>query len=196
MIAGSKNPDVNRQCFYDMKYVAFLRGVNVGGRSILKMESLVEMFTGLGFKNVDTFNQTGNVFFESEETAAYIMEKRIEKACLENFGYPVILVIKRYDDLLKWVGKNVFKPFKKTPDLLLHVTLFSFDNQTPVNISKKNIEFIAEFPGAIFSVSKIVHGRYISPNDFVEREYGIPATTRDWDTIKGLVGKYKKMALR
>jgi len=49
------------------RFVAFLRGINVGGRSVVK-EQLKESFTSLGFQNISTFKQSGNVIFESDKS--------------------------------------------------------------------------------------------------------------------------------
>jgi uncharacterized protein (DUF1697 family) len=51
-----------------MKYVAFLRGINVGGKNKIKMETLREVFASLGFHNVKTYINSGNVIFETAET--------------------------------------------------------------------------------------------------------------------------------
>ena len=55
------------------KYVAFLRAINVGGHTIIKMADLKQIFESLGLENVQTYIQSGNVIFESdEEDTAYI----------------------------------------------------------------------------------------------------------------------------
>lgn len=50
-----------------VRYVAFLRGINVSGKNIIKMEDLREIFDSLGFKNTTTYIQSGNVLFEADE---------------------------------------------------------------------------------------------------------------------------------
>jgi len=50
-----------------IKYFAFLRAINVGGKNLIKMEDLKKIFESLGFKNVRTYIQSGNVIFESSE---------------------------------------------------------------------------------------------------------------------------------
>jgi uncharacterized protein (DUF1697 family) len=50
-----------------MKYIAFLRGINVGGKNKIKMENLREVFGSLGFENVKTYINSGNVIFETDE---------------------------------------------------------------------------------------------------------------------------------
>lgn len=67
-------------------YVVFLRGINVGGR-IIRMVDLKDCFRKLGFQNVKTVLQSGNVIFESDERLSYL-QLRIEKALTESFHYP------------------------------------------------------------------------------------------------------------
>jgi uncharacterized protein (DUF1697 family) len=50
------------------KYVAFLRGINVGGRNIVKKETLNEAFTSLGYEHVSVWKQSGNIIFETDKT--------------------------------------------------------------------------------------------------------------------------------
>lgn len=67
------------------RYVALLRGVNVGGIT-LKMVDVAAVFTGLGLSNVTTVLASGNVLFDSDDQAA-TLKPRIEKALGERFGY-------------------------------------------------------------------------------------------------------------
>jgi len=68
------------------KYVALLRGINVGGR-IIKMADLKLCFEALGFQNVRTVLQTGNVCFEADETDVSELKQQIESALSSTFGY-------------------------------------------------------------------------------------------------------------
>ncbi len=174
-----------------MKYVGFLRGINAGGHVTVKMETLVDIFVQLGFKNVNTYNHNGNVIFESEEENIILLEKKIEKAFLKYFGYPIILIIKKIEELQSWVKMKFFRLFNNEDKVKRYVTLFWTENQTPMTIRKNGVDYIAELPGAVFSISKIIDGKHISPNDFIERQYGIPATTRDWKTILEIVKNFR-----
>jgi uncharacterized protein (DUF1697 family) len=69
-----------------MKYVALLRGINVGGNSIIRMVLLKECFEKAGFKNVITFIQSGNVIFDSPEKNTIRLESKIEKLILKTFA--------------------------------------------------------------------------------------------------------------
>ena len=69
------------------KYVAFLRAVNVGGQSIIKMTDLKQMFESLGLETVQTHIQSGDVIFESEEDDTASPEKHIEAQVEKATGY-------------------------------------------------------------------------------------------------------------
>jgi uncharacterized protein (DUF1697 family) len=73
-----------------MRYVALLRGINVGGRTLVKMAELKTCFEGLGFDGVSTYIASGNVLFSSDEPD---LESRIEAAIEERFGLPVKVVV-------------------------------------------------------------------------------------------------------
>jgi len=68
-----------------MKYVALLRGINVGGNNKVSMAELKAMFEDLGFSDVQTYINSGNVLFSGEQS----LIKAIEPAFIERFGFPV-----------------------------------------------------------------------------------------------------------
>ncbi len=69
-----------------MKYVAFLRGINVGGKNKVKMETLREVCASIGFENVKTYINSGNVIFETRKTDDLKLAEKIEKAIEKEFG--------------------------------------------------------------------------------------------------------------
>lgn len=70
-------------------YAAFLRGINVGGKKVIKMEDLSRILSSLGFKNVKTTIQSGNVIFETSETNSAVLTKKIEKKLQKSLRYEV-----------------------------------------------------------------------------------------------------------
>lgn len=76
------------------KYVALLRAINVGGNNIIKMNDLKEEFEKIGFENVKTYIQSGNVLFESKITNKEKIEKTIEKALSNKFMYSARVIIR------------------------------------------------------------------------------------------------------
>ncbi len=69
------------------KYIAFLWSINVGGTKIIKMEDLKKYFESFGCVNVQTYINSGNVIFETKESAG--LEAKIEKQLEKALGYKV-----------------------------------------------------------------------------------------------------------
>ena len=100
-----------------MRYVALLRGINVGGKTLIKMADLKECVGSLGLDDVSTFIASGNVLFSSDERDAAKLERRIEGAIEKRFQLPVkVVVLDRaaYARVVKavpksWVGDDTLR---------------------------------------------------------------------------------------
>ncbi len=88
------------------KFIAFLRGVNVGGR-IIKMAELKTAFETAGFKKVSTFLQTGNVTFDSHLKES-LLKAKIERMLAKAFRYPAKVQVVSFENLAKIVAANPF----------------------------------------------------------------------------------------
>lgn len=89
------------------KYIAFLRGINVGNIRI-KMPDLKNAFHSMGFQNAVTFLQTGNVVFESDKNIAEI-KVILEKGLSETFHYQAFVLLYDFDVLDEIVAKYPFQ---------------------------------------------------------------------------------------
>jgi uncharacterized protein (DUF1697 family) len=92
-----------------MKYVALLRGINVGGKTLIKMADLKSCIEDLGFDEVSTYIASGNLLFESRERSAAKLETKIERAIEKRFRLPVkVVVLDRtaYGRIVKAVPKS------------------------------------------------------------------------------------------
>ena len=76
-----------------VRYVALLRGINVGGRTLVKMHALRSCLEGLGLDDVSTYIASGNVLFESDQRVAAKLETTIERAIEQTFELPVKVVV-------------------------------------------------------------------------------------------------------
>ena len=76
-----------------MRYLALLRGINVGGKTLIKMADLRVSLEEVGLENVSTYIASGNVLFESGERQAARLETKIERAIEQRFGLPVKVVV-------------------------------------------------------------------------------------------------------
>ena len=87
-----------------MKYLALLRGINVGGNNNVPMSELMACFEGVGFKNVSTYINSGNVLFESEESSLEKLVKVCEEAIEKHFGFHVVCSVISANELLDAVA--------------------------------------------------------------------------------------------
>lgn len=93
------------------KYIAFLRGINVGNIRI-KMPDLRNAFHEMGFQNPVTYLQTGNVVFESEKNIKEI-KAILEKGLTETFHYQAFVLLYEFDSLAEIVAKYPFEKDEK-----------------------------------------------------------------------------------
>jgi uncharacterized protein (DUF1697 family) len=81
-----------------MKYIALLRGINVGGNKKVEMKKLKSFFESLGFLNVMTYINSGNVIFEASKNPK---EKKIEAALEKEFGFAIQVLVKTKKEMQK-----------------------------------------------------------------------------------------------
>ncbi len=106
-----------------MRFLALLRGINVGGNNIIPMSKLKASFEALGFSDVATFIQSGNVLFTAPSSSLTTLEKKIESALSRNFSYTasVVLISKAN---LEAVVRDAPKGFGSKPDAYRYDVLF------------------------------------------------------------------------
>lgn len=80
-------------------YIALLRGINVGGKNIIKMAGLKATFESLGYQNVQTYIQSGNVIFNTTETNKLELEGRLEAALSSAYVYDSSLVLRSVNEM-------------------------------------------------------------------------------------------------
>jgi len=180
------------------RYIAFLRAINVGGRTV-KMDVLRTLFVELGFANVETFIASGNVIFDApadapaEETRA--LETRIEQHLSASLGYTVDTFIRTTAELADIAS---YEPFPRADLDADGTTLYiAFLNAPPSEDIAVKVAAL-ETPTDQFHVLDrelywLVHGR-ISESKItgalLERALGVPATMRNRNTVQRLVAKY------
>jgi uncharacterized protein (DUF1697 family) len=85
-------------------YIALLRGINVGGKNIIKMEQLKQIFVDMGFSDVKTYIQSGNVIFRTPESDKLKLQDRIESQLQKNFSAEIKTLILAAGDLAETVA--------------------------------------------------------------------------------------------
>jgi uncharacterized protein (DUF1697 family) len=86
-----------------MRYVALLRGINVGGKSIVPMADLKDCVEKLGYEDVSTFIASGNVLFSTSERNGGKLEGMVERALERRFGRPIAVVVRSSTELARVV---------------------------------------------------------------------------------------------
>jgi uncharacterized protein (DUF1697 family) len=166
-------------------WVGFFRGINVGGNNMLPMKSLAALMTKLGYQDVQTYIQSGNVIFRSDKSNVAEIEKHIAIAVAKARGFqPRVLVLSR-SDLKKAIEDNPF-PNATANHKSLHLWFLSAPckqaNLTGIEKLKATNEsfvltkkiFYFHAPDGI-GKSKVA-GR-------VEELLGVEATARNWQTV-------------
>jgi uncharacterized protein (DUF1697 family) len=104
-------------------YLALLRGINVGGNNLIKMEALRECFERNGFSGASTYIQSGNVFFRSGARDLKRLTRRVERMLSEEFSYEARAVVLS-DESLRGIVERAPKGFGDQPDTYLCDVIF------------------------------------------------------------------------
>lgn len=173
-----------------IRHVAFLRGINVGGNKLIKMEALAEVFKSSGFRNVRTYIASGNVVFDSRAGDRRAIAKKIERSLTKAFGHEIAVVVFTLDEIGTLVKRNPFKGVEHESDVILFVTLLAegVRKKLPIGSKTENLEVVALRDRAAFIVGRRKRtGWFGFPNNFIEKEFGVGATTRNWSSLKKLM---------
>ena len=89
-------------------YISILRGINVSGHKLIKMEALRKMYSDLGFSDVRSYIQSGNIIFSYKNSETYSLEKKISKKINDTFGFDVPVLVKEISEFKKILSNNPF----------------------------------------------------------------------------------------
>lgn len=172
-------------------FISLLRGINVSGQKSIKMDALRTLYENLGFTNVTSYLQSGNVVFKANNAETGKLEQAISKQIKTDFGFDVPVMVLTQSCLQKVVENN---PFLNNPDFdhaFLHVTFLASnpDNYDVKAIESKtqNEETIRFFEHAVYLYCPNGYGKTKLTNNFLEAKLKVVATTRNWKTTKELL---------
>jgi len=174
------------------RYYAFLRGINVGGHKVVSMADLTRAFESLGLESVRTHIQSGNVVFETRRGARAVLMKQIGAALHDLIGSEVALFLRTAAELEALAAGDPFPAAHPQPDDRLYVTFLPAKPRAmpplPLWSPQKDVEIIAARGADLFSLGHAYRDHYGFPNAFIEKQFGVPATTRNRKTIVKLLG--------
>jgi uncharacterized protein (DUF1697 family) len=168
----------------------------VNGQKLIKMDALRKSFENLGFQNVRTHVQTGNVVFESEETDLIKMEENITLKIKHDFGYIVPVMAMTAEKLKQIIDSNPFLKETEKDQNYFHISFLSSipENYDPGLFTDKKLfgEEIAFTSKAVYLYCPNGYGRTKLTNNFLETKLKVGATTRNWKTANVLLKMAEK----
>ena len=171
-------------------YISILRGINVSGQKLIKMDDLRKMYTELGFHSITTYVQSGNVIFKGDDLDLCDMEQKIKQQIQKDFGFEVPVIVFTIDQLGKIIDDNPFQNNPKKEHSHLHVTFLSSQpvsyEKEGIERKKQNDEEISFSERAIYLYCPHGYGRTKLNNNFLESRLKVVATTRNWKTTNEL----------
>jgi len=173
------------------KYISMLRGINVGGQKRVKMADLKIVYESLGFINVKTYIQSGNVIFESTTSNVGKFKRNIEHNIEKAFGFYVSVIIRSKEEFESIIKRNPFVIQGSAEDDTKLLVTFLTD-APPESIAKTVQQFVTKPEGLVVRGKEIYlhcpngYGKSKLSNSFLERKLSVTATTRNWKTVKKL----------
>lgn len=171
-----------------MRYIALLRGINVGGNSMVKMSDLKNVFEKEGFSNVSTFINSGNVIFESDKTDSNQLRKDIETLLSHNFFEIKTVLLSQIE--LETVVKQIPKSWK-TEDLRKYIA-FVRSPTIPTDViketqPKERTDFIEVGKGVVYMSTKMEGLTKSSFPKLITKKIYQDITIRNFTTVQKLL---------
>jgi uncharacterized protein (DUF1697 family) len=180
-------------------YVALLRAVNVGGTGKLPMADLRKVLEGLGFKNVETYIQSGNVVFDAAGSAAKVMAA-IAAGLEKLMGAPVEVMVRTHEDLTRIIAGNPFAAEAAADGARVHVGFLGGPAAAGAQGALEGI--VTKYPARRdrFHLAGDVVYLHL-PDGAAETKFsgktldkaiGVPGTGRNWNTVLKLHAMSKR----
>lgn len=171
-------------------YISILRGINVGGHRKILMAELRKMYEQLGFSQVKSYIQSGNMVFKSDKkTSSQELEILIEKSIKETFGHEVPVLIRTSEEWEIAIETNPFLNEESNTNKLF-ITFLSESPSSELKDELSNMDFS---PDKLETIDKCVYlyceRKYHETkmtHSLIERKLKVKATARNWKTIMKL----------
>lgn len=180
-------------------YVLLLRAVNVGGTGKLPMADLRKLVTGLGYRNVETYIQSGNAVFDATASRA-ALAKALNAALAKHMGAPVEIMLRTHDELSAVIAGNPFVAEAAADGARVHA---GFLGGPAAKDAKAGLErIVTQYPARGDRYHLAADTLYLhlpegaadtkfTPNALA-RILGVPSTARNWNTVLKLHAMSKR----
>src|SRR5882672_553203 len=171
-------------------YIAMLRGINIGPHKRMKMEKLRASCEALGFEQVKTYVQSGNVVFKATKQSTASLSKKLEDRIVRDFGFSAPVITRTAEEMGKVIKDNPLLKEKGTDVEKLHVTFFS---EIPASAALKKLDGLPQKPDRFRCLNREIYlhcpngyGQTKLTNNLFEKQLAVGATTRNWKTVNNL----------
>lgn len=172
-------------------FVSLLRGVNVGGHNKIKMDALRALYESLQLREAQTYVQSGNVVFKTEEHDRAELSDRIGSAIERSFGFRPAVILRACSELKSVVDRN---PFATRRDITPSKLLVTFLASDPGQESREKVLKIKTDPEELRVVGSELYvyfpngmGRSKLPFSVIEKALEVPGTSRNWNSVTKLL---------
>ena len=172
------------------KYVALLRGINVGGNNMIKMEALRASIASLGFENVKSYINSGNLIFETAKTDDSELAKTIHDAIQRDFGFDISVMVRSIAEIEEIIAKNPFAgQFENHKDMHLFFLNEELTAEQEALLFKKadDNEQFAVIDRHILCLLKISILDSSVGKRFIDKKLKVATTARNWRTVVKIV---------
>lgn len=175
-------------------HLALLRGINVSGHNMIKMDALKTALENMGYFNVKTYIQSGNVFVDSEEENASSVGFAIKQEIFKVFGHDVPIVVIGKKDLEACYKNNCYLNQKEIDTKKLYVAFISKElNANALNdlrISQFKPDEASIDSSRIYIKYDVGAGKTRLDQKYIEKKLNVVATIRNWNTVTKLLEMY------
>lgn len=176
-------------------HLVLLRGINVSGHNLIKMEALQKALESIGFEGVSTYIQSGNVFVKTLETNSIAVGFQIKNEIFKVFGHEVPTLVIDKNDLLSCLSNNPFLKEKEADTKKLYVAFLSARLKED---AIHDLKMSAVKPDEVHIDNNRLYIKYfISPGktrldqNYIEKKLNVVATIRNWNSILNLLEIYE-----
>ena len=177
------------------KHLALLRGINVSGHNMIKMEALKNMLENMGYSDVETYIQSGNVFVTTDEESGSAVGFVIKQEIYKVFGHDVPVIVVTKNDLELCFKNNPFLKEKEVDTKKLYVAFISKElpssaiNELKISQFKPDEAVIDG--NRIFIKYDIGAGKTRLDQKYIEKKLNVVATMRNWNSVTKLLEMYE-----
>jgi uncharacterized protein (DUF1697 family) len=177
-------------------HLILLRGINVSGHNMIKMETLKTTLENIGFQNVQTYIQSGNVFVDTDQENAASVGFQIKQEIFKVLGHEVPVVVIGKQDLEACFANNPYLKEKELDLKKLYVAFVSIglrsDSINDLKISQFKPDEASIDATRIYIKYAVGAGKTRFDQKYIEKKLNVTATIRNWNTITNLLKIYEE----